>query len=74
MSGNVQEWCWDLGLESPPTWRVTRGGSFYGTSEAYLVNDRHFSNPDKGNFNPYYPVTPPPLSLFYLGFRVVRSQ
>ena len=75
MSGNVSEWCWnryknsyDTKTEggSDPTgvssgsYRVFRGGSWYGLSEFCTVSYRDDSGPHG--------------SLSYLGFRVVRAS
>ena len=72
MSGNVWEWCWDWSSSSyssdsvnnphgasSGSYRVARGGSWYGSATCCRTANR-------GSLNPYY-------RYYDLGFRLVRS-
>jgi formylglycine-generating enzyme required for sulfatase activity len=58
LSGNVWEWCWNVGAESE---RRLRGGSWNSVQDPLLVSNREVSQS-------------PSNRLFEFGFRVARSQ
>jgi formylglycine-generating enzyme required for sulfatase activity len=58
MSGNVWEWCWDVGDFS--SYRHIRGGSWRGGANGCTVSGRYYGYPADRSLN--------------FGFRLARSS